>query len=237
MEVAVPHATTIDRPRESLRVALADDHPIMRSALRSAIDSAPDLRVVGEASDGEELVAMVPEVRPDVVLLDLHMPRSDGLATLPRLRHAHPTVVVIVISAFDDAEHVREAFRRGAARYVSKAINPRDLATVVRQAVEGDVHLAGPEAEPAEEPGPRPDVLTNREREILALVAQGLASGEIARRLWVTEHTVKFHLGRIYGKLGVANRTEAAAWAHRWGLAEAVAEGAAEVAGPEVEPA
>ncbi len=218
--------TTLSRP--PLRVAIADDHRLMLDGIKRALENAPDIRVVGEAMSGEEMLALVPRVKPDVVILDLRMPRGDGLTTLAQLRKDHPEIKVIILSMFEDSEHIERALHSGAHGYVVKSINPLDLPSTIRQVVEGTVFH--PRINPAPEqvsgtsggtggaPATPPTGLTERELSILRLVAEGLSNLEIASRLYVTEQTVKFHLSNIYRKLGVANRTEATRYAYRSGL-------------------
>lgn len=211
--------------RRPLRVAIADDHRLMLDGIRRALETAPDIRVVGEAMTGEEMISLVPRVRPDVVIMDLRMPNGDGLTTLGRLRKDHPDLKVIILSMFDDPEHIERALQQGAAGYVVKSINPLDLPSTVRQVVEGTVyHPRGRGADGAiggvPQTAAQASGLTERELSILKLVAEGLSNLEIANRLFVTEQTVKFHLSNIYRKLGVANRTEATRYAYRNGLTE-----------------
>lgn len=202
-----------------LRVAIADDHRLMLDGIKRALETAPDIKVVGEAMSGEDMLALVPRVRPDVVILDLRMPKGDGLTTLAQLKKDHPDVKVIILSMFEDSEHIDQALGQGASGYVVKSINPLDLASTIRQVVEGNVfHPRGrgaiggtKEAAPQQNPGG----LTERELSILKLVAEGLSNLDIASKLYVTEQTVKFHLSNIYRKLGVGNRTEATRYAYR----------------------
>jgi DNA-binding NarL/FixJ family response regulator len=225
-------STTIKEP---LRVAIADDHRLMLDGIKRALETAPDINVVGEAMSGEEVLKMVPECSPDVVIMDLRMPKGDGLTTLAALKKSYPDLKVIILSMFEDQENIEKALKGGAAGYVVKSINPLDLPTTIRQVMDGTVHLAtvrGNTPPPAEgeEPGamqPNPPLsgppagqgsLTDRELSILRLVAEGLSNLDIATQLFVTEQTVKFHLSNIYRKLAVANRTEATRYAYRNGL-------------------
>ena len=212
-----------------MRVAIADDHRLMLDGIKRALETAPDIEVVGEAMSGDEMLALLPKVNPDVVILDLRMPNGDGLDTLTRIRQDHPGMKVIILSMFEDSEHIDQALQRGADGYVVKSINPLDLPSTIRQVVEGAVHLrgvatvAGPGEGTGGEGAPRQSggaVLTDRELTILKLVAEGLSNLDIANRLFVTEQTVKFHLSNIYRKLGVGNRTEATRYAYRAKLIE-----------------
>lgn len=213
--------------KSTLRVAIADDHRLMLDSVKRALEDADDIRVVGEAMSGSEMLRVIAQVDPDVAILDLRMPDGDGLSTLSTIRREHPRVKVIVLSAFEDSEHIDEALNLGADGYVVKSINPVDLPSTVRQVVEGNVyHPRGPGGDPssarasAEESVVAETGLTERELTILRLVAEGLSNMDIAGKLYVTEQTVKFHLSNIYRKLGVANRTEATRFAYRNNLIE-----------------
>jgi DNA-binding NarL/FixJ family response regulator len=210
-----------------LRVAIADDHRLMLDGIKRALETAPDIKVVGEAMSGEEMLSLVPRVRPDVVILDLRMPKGDGLTTLAQLRKDYPDLKVIILSMFEDSEHIDQALHQGASGYVVKSINPLDLPSTIRQVVEGTVYHPRGRGRPGvvgAPPGPstggHPGGLTERELSILRLVAEGLSNLDIAGKLYVTEQTVKFHLSNIYRKLGVGNRTDATRYAYRNGLIE-----------------
>ncbi|WP_217912949.1 response regulator [Miltoncostaea marina] len=207
-----------------LRVAIADDHRLMLDGIKRALETAPDIKVVGEAMSGEEMLSLVPRVRPDVVILDLRMPKGDGLTTLAALRKDYPDLKIIILSMFEDSEHIDQALHQGASGYVVKSINPLDLPSTVRQVVEGTVyHPRGRAGESGSAPAAsagHPGGLTDRELSILRLVAEGLSNLDIASKLYVTEQTVKFHLSNIYRKLGVGNRTEATRYAYRNGMIE-----------------
>jgi DNA-binding NarL/FixJ family response regulator len=215
----------VSTTRPPLRVAIADDHRLMLDGIKRALETAPDIRVVGEAMSGEEILALVPKVRPDVVILDMRMPKGDGLSTLAQLRKVYPDVKVIILSMYEDSEHIDRALHQGAAGYVVKSINPLDLPSTIRQVVEGNVFhprgRGGAEGEAGLVTGQSaPGGLTERELSILRLVAEGLSNLDIASKLYVTEQTVKFHLSNIYRKLGVGNRTEATRYAYRNNLIE-----------------
>ncbi len=209
-----------------MRVAIADDHRLMLDGIKRALETAPDITVVGEAMSGDEMLRLLPTIEADVVILDLRMPNGDGLETLTRIRETHPGLKVIILSMFDDSEHIDQALQRGADGYVVKSINPLDLPSTIRQVVEGNVHLrsvavpAGAAGASHARPRGNDSPLTDREMSILKLVAEGLSNMDIANRLFVTEQTVKFHLSNIYRKLNVANRTEATRYAYKAGLIE-----------------
>jgi DNA-binding NarL/FixJ family response regulator len=212
-----------------IAVVVADDHPLILEGIRQALADAPDIEIVGEAVDGSQVAPLVNERRPDVVLLDIRMPKLDGLAALELLRNRHPGVKVVVLSVFDDAEHVQAALSRGAAGYIVKSVNPLDLASAVRQAVEGTVINVLPHSHDRVGAG-RAAGLTERELAILAGVSRGLSNRALARELWVSEQTVKFHLTNVYRKLEVRNRTEAARAAYRLGIIESPLIGASTIA-------
>lgn len=201
-----------------MRVLLADDHQLILEGIKGVLDGADGIEVVGETNRGDQVLPLVGRTRPDMVILDIRMPGLDGLACLDLLRKRHPTVKVVVLSAFTDREHVDAALRRGASAYVVKSVNPMDLPVTLRQAIDGHViHAIGArdDAEDAKDVG-----LTERELTILRAVARGLSNQAIGKEFWVTEQTVKFHLTNIYRKLGVANRAEAVHFAYRHGLVE-----------------
>jgi DNA-binding NarL/FixJ family response regulator len=205
------------------RVAIADDHRLMLDGIKRALDRVSDITVVGEAMTGEDLMALVPRVHPDVVILDIRMPKGDGLATLQALRRLYPNLKVVMLSMSDDPEHIDAALRLGASSYLVKSINPLDLPTAIRGACHRTVyhpraHTSGDTAVGAIQPGSHG--LTSRELAVLKLVAEGPSNVDIARMLCVTEQTVKFHLSNIYHKLGVRNRTEATGYAYHHGLVD-----------------
>ena len=207
----------------SIGVLLADDHPLILEGIRSALSGAQEIEIVGEAREGSQVLPLVSQVRPDVVLLDIRMPKLDGLACLELLRKRYPQVKVVVLSVFSDQEHIEAALKRGACGYIVKSINPLDLPSALRQAVEGTVyHVLGVPEQDAQREAHEAG-LTEREITILAGVARGLSNRAIGKELWVTEQTIKFHLTNIYRKLGVANRTEAARAAYRLGVVESPA--------------
>ena len=202
------------------KVLIADDHPLVRSGVRRALEGERDMEVVGEATNGAKVLPLVGQTGPDLVVLDLSMPHLDGLACLDQLRRRYPDVKVVILSASGDPDRVQAALSRGATAYVVKSVDVRDLASALRQAIEGTVfHAIGvsPESDErlAESSG-----LTKRELAVLKAVARGLSNQAIGREFWVSEQTVKFHLRNIFRKLGVASRTEAARYAFEHGLVE-----------------
>ena len=205
---------------EPIRVLVVDDHPVVRQGLRTFLDLQDGLTVVGEAADGTAAVAAAGELRPDVVLLDLKMPGSDGVTALHRLRESGNPAKVLVVTSFTEAAAVLPAVRAGAAGYVYKDVDPPALAAAIRAVHAGHV-LLHPDVVRllADGTAARPDVhLTPRERDVLAALAQGRANREIARDLGVAEKTVKTHVSAILAKLGVQDRTQAALYAVRSGI-------------------
>jgi DNA-binding NarL/FixJ family response regulator len=206
-----------------LRVVVCDDEPLMRAALRLVLTPAEAFEIVGEATNGAEVLSLVERTAPDVVLLDLQMPRLDGFQCLDHLERRQPNVTTVVLSGADDEASIEAALRRGAARYVLKSINPLDLPAVIRQSVEGSVFQPGSLAAGGRSGAARKAGLSEKETEVLAELARGQSNQQIAQRLWLSEQTVKFHLRNIYRKLSVTNRTEAVRFAFDRRLVEAAA--------------
>jgi DNA-binding NarL/FixJ family response regulator len=210
-----------------LKVLLADDHPLMIAAVRSALEGEKDFEIVGEAMSGSQVLPLVSSSRPDVVLIDLRMPEVDGITCLERIRERHCSVKVVFFSAVDEHDQIARALASGACAYLLKNVDPGDLAAVLRQAVAGSFFCVGGLESPAGRPNHANLGLTERETEILCGVARGLSNRAIAQELWLSDQTVKFHLHNVYRKLDVANRTEAAKYAFDHGLGEATAVSAA----------
>ncbi|MGP3962883.1 response regulator [Nonomuraea sp. 3N208] len=204
-----------------IRVLIADDHPVVRQGLRTFLDLQDDITVVGEAGDGAQAVELVAELAPDVLLLDLKMPVLDGLGTLERL--SGTATKVVVLTSVSDRGDVGPAMRAGASGFLYKDVDPTALVQAVRAVHGGQVLLAPEAAEAMLSTAGAPDVpapvpLTDREREVLALIAAGRSNREIARSLAVAEKTVKTHVSNVLMKLGVQDRTQAALYAVRHGL-------------------
>jgi DNA-binding NarL/FixJ family response regulator len=207
-----------------IRVLIADDHAVVRQGLRTFLELHDDIEVVGEAADGEEAVAAVGRTQPDVALVDLVMPRLGGIDAIRRIRHDTPATRVLVLTSFADDESVLPALRAGAAGYLLKDVQPRELIGAIRTIHGGEALLAPAVATRlieqlgAEAPPRAPDDhLTPREREVLAQIARGLPNKLIALELGVSERTVKTHVSNILGKLGFTDRTQAAVYAVRHG--------------------
>jgi NarL family two-component system response regulator LiaR len=204
-----------------MKVLIADDHPLILAGIRRALEDAEGFEVVGEASVGSQVLPMVSQLSPDLVMLDVRMPEMDGLTCLDRIRERHPKVKVVMLSVSTDPELIQNVLTRGASAYVVKSVNPVDLPSVLRQAAEGNVFSAVGLPERTEEAdAAKAAGLTDRETTILRALARGLSNDAIGKELWVAEQTVKFHLTNIYRKLGVSNRTEAARYAYEHGLIE-----------------
>jgi DNA-binding NarL/FixJ family response regulator len=203
-----------------MKVLIADDHRLMVEGIRRALAEADDIEVVGEATTGSQVLPLVRRLNPDVVLLDMRMPQMDGLACLDLIKKHCPKVKVVVLSVYSEAEQIQAAFRHGATGYIVKSVNPQDLPSAIRQAVEGSVFHALGMPESTEASVGKANGLTERELAILKAVARGLSNQAIGKELWVTEQTVKFHLTNIYRKLHLANRTEAARYAYQYGLVD-----------------
>jgi len=204
-----------------MKVLIADDHRLVLESVRRTLESADDIEVVGEATSGSQVLPFVRRMAPDVLLLDLRMPQVDGLTCLEQVRKHCPNVKVVVLSAFTDSERIQAALTRGASGYIVKSVNPGDLASAVRHAVEGT--FFGPVGAPdgdGDDDAVAAAGLTERELGILKALARGLSNQAIGKECWVSEQTVKFHLSNIYRKLGVANRTEAARFAYEHLLVE-----------------
>jgi DNA-binding NarL/FixJ family response regulator len=213
-------------PDGSIRVLLVDDHAVVREGLRTFLDLQDGLDVVGEAEDGEQAVSEAERLRPDVILMDLVMPNLDGVGAMRALRERLPGARVIVLTSFADDERLLPAIQAGAAGYLLKNVQPKELARAVRAAHAGEAlldpvvaaRLVEAIAQPSQHAEPDAERLTPREREVLELIGGGLSNKRIALELGVSEKTVKAHVGHLLAKLGVADRTQAALYAVRAGL-------------------
>jgi DNA-binding NarL/FixJ family response regulator len=204
-----------------IRVLIADDHPLARAGLAQMLGELADIAVVAAAHDGEQAVALAHETSPHVVLMDLEMPVLDGIGATRQLSAELPEIRIVVLTSFSDQERILDALDAGAIGYLLKDADPDDLARAIRSASRGESPLAPKAASAiiAQRERRRPaSQLTDREREILALVAQGLPNKLIARRLEISEKTVKAHLTSVFNSLGVSDRTQAALWAREHGI-------------------
>jgi len=206
-----------------IRVLIADDHMVVREGLRAILETAPDLLPVGEATNGAEAVRLVQESTPDVVLMDLRMPGMDGIEAIRQIKARYPDVQVVILTTYDDDDDIVRGLRAGARGYLLKDTGRNALFDAIRAAARGEsllpaevidkvvAHLQGPQLS---EPG----MLSTREGQVLALLAQGAANKEIALQLGISERTVKGHVTGIFNKLGASSRAEAVAIALRSGL-------------------
>jgi len=217
----VPCTASDTEPGEPIKVLIADDHPLIIAGLRRTIEPLGDLALVGEARTAAELLELVQRRRPDVVLMDLRMPGMNGVELVHQIRRVRPGAAVVVLSACDERPTIDRTLAAGASAYVLKSAHTIDVGAVIRRVASGEVvHPHIPESTPAITPlGPRRPALTGRERSILEAVATGMTTAAISRELWVSEHTIKFHLTNIYRKLGVANRAGAVRFALEHGIA------------------
>jgi DNA-binding NarL/FixJ family response regulator len=210
-----------------IRVLLVDDHAVVRMGLKVFFDLQDDIEVVGEASDGSEGLAIARRLRPDVILMDLLMPNMDGLTAIGRIKSEMPEIEIIAVTSFIEEEKVTAALEAGASGYLLKDAEAEEVAAAVRAAYAGEVHL-----DPAvarllaqrmrtrkNEPDPV-EPLTDREKDVLRLLGQGMSNKEIGASLFITERTARTYVSNILGKLGLASRTQAALWAVEHKLAE-----------------
>jgi DNA-binding NarL/FixJ family response regulator len=216
-----------------LRIVIADDQASVREGLVLLLDGLPDIEVVGAAADGEQALDLVAAQQPDAILLDLHMPVLDGIGVTRRLAAEHPAVAIVILTTYADDSSVLHALQAGARSYLTKDADRTDIARALRAAA-GGLTVLGPQVQaallaaatpagPGAAAGPGrpglaaapPDGLTQREAEILALIAQGLTNPEIAARLFLSSHTIKTHISRIFAKTGSRDRAAAIGYAHR----------------------
>lgn len=212
---------------EPIRILIADDHAIVREGLRSLIATEPGMELLGEASDGLQAVEKARALQPDVILLDMMMPRKDGLGAINDIIKENPNARILVLTSFAEDEKVFPAIKAGALGYLLKDSSPQELLQAIRNVYHGEASLHPTIArklmrelkQPATLP-PTTDPLTEREVEVLRLVAQGLSNDEVAEKLVVSERTVRTHVSHILDKLHLANRTQMALYAVREGIAK-----------------
>lgn len=217
-----------EEPRAPARVVVADDQTVVREGIVMLLGLLPGIEVVGAAGDGEEAVALVAELAPDVVLMDLRMPRCDGVEATRRIRTEHPGTQVVVLTTFADDESLFPALRAGARGYLTKDAGGDEIVRAVHSVLSGEAGLSPQiqlrllqrlsEPEPAASTEP-PDGLTVRETEVLVLIAEGLTNQEIARKLHVSTATVKTHINNLFAKTGIKDRAQAVRYAYRKGIA------------------
>jgi DNA-binding NarL/FixJ family response regulator len=204
-----------------IRVVVADDHEVVRAGLAQLIGTFADVELVGTANDGKQAIEQCEAARPEVALIDLEMPVMDGIESTRRIRVSCPDTQVVVFTSFSDRERILQALDAGASGYLLKDAEPGELHRGILAAARGEAPLAAKAAAAVladrSRPAPAGD-LSEREREVLVLVGSGLANKQIARRLGISEKTVKGHLTRVFQSIGVTDRTQAALWAERNGL-------------------
>jgi DNA-binding NarL/FixJ family response regulator len=221
---------TADSPAVTARVIVADDQTVVREGIVMLLGLLPGIEVIGAAGDGEEAVRLVGELSPDVVLMDLRMPRCDGVEATRRIRAAYPRTEVVVLTTYADDESLFPALRAGARGYLTKDAGGEEIVRAVHSVLSGDAGLS-PKIqrrllEKLSQPDPPapsvqpPDGLTARETEVLVLIAEGLTNQEIARRLHVSTATVKTHINNLFAKAGVRDRAQAVRYAYRNGIAQ-----------------
>ncbi|HTU77219.1 MAG TPA: response regulator transcription factor [Solirubrobacteraceae bacterium] len=218
-------------PAERLRIVIADDQTVVREGLRMVLEVMPDLEVLAAVADGEQALAAVAEHQPDAILLDLHMPVLDGVGATERLTREHPEVAIVVLTTYADDETIIAALRAGARGYLTKNADRREISQALHGAAAGHTILppevtamlltgaaSARQAKPSV-PAQLPDGLTAREAEVLKLLADGLSNGEIARELFISEHTVKTHINHVFAKTRSRDRAQAIRYAHEHELA------------------
>ncbi len=213
------HITMDMKSEDNIRVLLADDHSLLREAMRNCIDHQEDMEVVGEASNGEEAVELSSEVRPDIVIMDIVMPKLNGIEATKQIKGMNPAVAVLILTAYDDDRYILGLLEAGAAGYLLKSARGRDVVEAVRTISRGESvlhptviakllkHALQVELEPGRPEGG--ESLSTREMEIMKLASRGMSNKDVAEELCLTVRTVKAHLSNIFSKLGVASRTEA----------------------------
>jgi NarL family two-component system response regulator LiaR len=213
---------------QPISLLIVDDHQLVRWGVHTFLATQPDITVVGEAASGEEALRLAAEHAPDVALVDLVMPGMDGVGVTRRLKELSPRTQVIVLTSYHEDEHIFPALKAGALSYLLKDVSTRELADAVRKASMGEAVMHPRvaarvvqelRAQPRENPAVVP-ILSERELEVLRLIAEGISNAEIAERLVISENTVKSHVGNILGKLHLADRTQAAVYAWRQGIVE-----------------
>jgi two-component system, NarL family, response regulator LiaR len=207
-------------PAPPIRVLIVDDHAVVRMGLKMFFDHQPDIEVVGEAADGSEGVAMARRLEPDVVLMDLLMPTMDGVTAIGRIKAERPDIEIVTMTSFIEEEKVTAALEAGASGYVLKDAEAEEVAAAVRAAYAGEVHLDPAVARllaqrmrARKSPEETAEPLTDREKDVIRLLGQGMSNKEIGSQLFITERTARTYVSNILGKLGLASRTQAALYA------------------------
>lgn len=212
---------------QNIRILIVDDHDIVREGQRALIESEPGMELVGEAKDGIEAVDLTDRLQPDVILMDLHMPKKDGIEAITEIKGENPEARILVLTSFNEDENVYAAIRAGAMGYLLKDSSPQKILKSIRKVYQGETSI-GPriaqklmrEIQRTSDSPPTEEPLTIREVEVIKLIADGLSNQEIAEKLVISERTARTHITHILGKLHLANRTQAAIYALREGLAD-----------------
>jgi NarL family two-component system response regulator LiaR len=210
--------------KEKIRIFIVDDHQIVREGLKAFLGLQDDMLIVGEAADGESALEQVLKIRPDVVLMDLILPKMDGIETIQKINEANPEIRIIALTSFSEDDKVFPALRAGACGYLLKDVSPAELVETIRAAYRGEKRLHPKitaklvENIAHERKKPAPDDLTERELEVLGCLSKGLSNKEIGDRLFISEKTVKTHVSNILSKLNLSDRTQAAIYAIKKGI-------------------
>lgn len=202
----------------AIRVILADDHPLTRAGLKDYIEKEKDLELVGEASDGQQAWELIEREKPDVALLDIRMPKENGVSLARKIKDSKLSVIPVMLTSFDAQQYVIASLRAGARGYILKTVKPDELSRAIRVVARGGLYLDGEVAGSIEDEDEAFEALSAREREVLLYAAKGLSSKEIAAELIISERTVQTHLASIYDKLGARNKTEAMLLALKYGV-------------------
>jgi len=212
---------------QDIRILIVDDHDIVREGQRALIETEPGMELVGEAKDGIEAVELAKRFQPDVILMDLHMPKKDGVEAITEIKGENPESRILVLTSFNEDEKVYAAIKAGAMGYLLKDSSPQKILKSIRKVYQGETSI-GPriaqklmrEIQRTSDSPPTEEPLTTREMEVIKLIAKGLSNQEIAEKLVISERTARTHITHILGKLHLANRTQAAIYALREGLAD-----------------
>ena len=212
---------------QDIRILIVDDHDIVREGQRALIETEPGMELVGEAKDGIEAVELAKRFQPDVILMDLHMPKKDGVEAITEIKGENPESRILVLTSFNEDEKVYAAIKAGAMGYLLKDSSPQKILKSIRKVYRGETSI-GPriaqklmrEIQRTSDSPPTEEPLTTREMEVIKLIAEGLSNQEIAEKLVISERTARTHITHILGKLHLANRTQAAIYALREGLAD-----------------
>ncbi len=202
----------------AVRVLLADDHPLTRAGLKSYLDSEKEIELVGEAEDGQRALEMIRELEPDVALLDIRMPKMDGVTVARMIKESGINVNLIMLTSYDAQQYVLASLRNGAKGFILKTAPPEELARAIMVVSKGGLFLDSEVAGAVGEDELMPETISAREREVLLLAARGFSSKEVASKLFISERTVQTHLASIYDKLGARNKTESLLLALKYGV-------------------